>query len=153
MLNKIKDMFKFFTVSEDFRGDWYGYACNQLSHAFLGFLTVCLVSMWGYMYFGQFMPKEMLWGIVAGGYLIFEWKSQGLKSPLDTLEDWVFFSVYGAGGPVLLFSEQEKGSPVLETSVLYMGPIVSIMVAHIFAGVVVRLFQKVKADNKKGVSQ
>lgn len=142
LLKSIKEQLSTLSVSDSYKGDWYGYASNQLSHTFLGFLVTCSIGVFGYYYLNEFMHKETIWLIISSGYILFEWVTQGFKKPLDTIEDWLFFSVYGSGGPVLLFTEKQVGSPFLEVSVLSIGPILAIMFTHLLTGIVVRIIEK-----------
>lgn len=139
VLQRLKEFFSYFTVSDDFKGDWYGYACNQLSHVLLGFLFAGFVSMWTWFYRGEYLDKNALFAVCSISYLSFEFYTQRFKDLKDTLEDYVFFAIYGSGSAVYLFSEVEAGSPVLQTDLRFAGPIAVVVLTHIGLGVSKRM--------------
>lgn len=98
--------------SDDFRRDWYLFATNQISHLALGVLFAWLVAMIYHKIMGEYPYKLEMLAVLAFGYLAFELVSQGWNG-LDTIEDWTFFSIWGAGGATSAFSEIQSGSVVL----------------------------------------
>jgi len=135
MLRKI---FKVLTTPSDYENDWYGYASNQTSHAALGlFFTwlVCFLSCW----VSDDLPdREKVFIGIAFVYAakeIFFDKWQGL----DTVEDFTFFVVYGAGGTLYSFKQIEPFSSDVVFSILNVAPFLAMFSLHLFAGVFVRV--------------
>lgn len=145
-MNRLREIFRAILaelrVPEDFGSDWYGYATNQLSHCMLGILAACLLSGLHFWTFGEFAEKGALFFVIAIGYAIWEVGVQPWRG-IDTVEDWVFFTVYGAGSMILFFNETQPGSPVLTTSMEWVMPFIAIVVGHLVAGVVARICVKV----------
>lgn len=142
MLRFIKEVLAELRVSEDFGNDWYGYATNQLSHFVLGFTLTCLFSAAHFWAFDEFAQKGALWFAVGFVYAIWELGVQKWRG-IDSLEDWIFFSVYGAGSAILFFNEIEPGNPELITSMTYVLPFLAVFYGHIAAGIFARLCLKV----------
>lgn len=130
--------------SDSFKADWYGYASNQLSHILLGFVYTCLFSLFSFVLISEFPHKGVILFFVFTSYVLYEYFSQGIKEPFDTIEDTIYFALYGGGSAVLLFTEVEAGSPKLEVSILSTTPILTIMAIHLLCGVVLRMIEKEK---------
>ena len=122
---------------DDFADDWYGWLTNQIGHLSFG-VMVALVSsvVWFYAY-GEFPVKGYLWPLLFLTYAAFEWL-RGWSS-WDSVEDTVFFSGYGVGGALLVFSEVTPGEPALIVSALDVMPILGLACVHLAAGVFVRM--------------
>ena len=129
---------------EDFGGDWYGYATNQLSHFVLGFTTACVFSAGHFWAFGEFMEKGALWFVIAFIYAIWEIGVQPWRG-FDSVEDWLFYAAYGAGAAIILFTEISPGQPELMTSMEYVLPVAAIVYGHLAAGIIARICVKVMA--------
>lgn len=137
----LKRMIAELSKAEAYENDWYGYATNQLSHFAIGVATAALLSQLYFAVFGEFVEKGALWFVVAFGYMIFEITRQGWNGR-DTLEDWIFFAVYGAGLPIFLFHEVEPGSPVLMINSQLIVPLFAVVFAHLFGGIVSRMMHR-----------
>lgn len=131
------------TRAENYRRNWYGYATNQLSHMMLGFIYCCAVSAAHWAYYHEFAEKPVLWLFVAVTYAAFELGTQKWKG-WDTVEDWMFFALYGGGVPVLIFTEIEAGNPTVTTSIEWAIPTVGIIFTHLVSGIVVRIVNGVR---------
>lgn len=142
-MNTLKKILEELRTTQDFDGDWYGYATNQLSHFVLGFAMACVFSAMHFWTFGEFAEKGALWFTIAFLYAIWELGVQRWRG-IDTIEDWVFYSVYGAGSAILFFNETTPGSPILTTSMEYVMPFVAILFGHLGIGILVRIYQKVR---------
>lgn len=142
MIRLLKSIFAELRSPSDFGQDWYGYATNQLSHFVLGFTMACLFSALHFAVFGEFMEKGALWFIIAFIYALWELGVQRWRG-IDSVEDWLFYSVYGAGAAILFFNEIEPGSPVLITSMEYVMPFIALLYGHIAAGIIARICAKV----------
>lgn len=147
-MNVIKRIFRELHKTDDFSSDWYGYATNQLSHFVLGFTAACVFSALHFWSFGEFAEKGALWFTIAFTYAIWELGVQRWRG-LDSIEDWVFYSVYGAGAAILLFNETEPGSPILTTSMEYTPPFMALLYGHLAIGIVARIYQKVKDEHRE----
>jgi len=139
----IKRVFQELKRTEDFSSDWYGYATNQLSHFVLGFTMACVFSAMHFWLLGDFADKAALWFTIAFIYGMWELGVQRWRG-FDSVEDWVFYSVYGAGSAILFFNETTPGSPILTTSIEYVMPFVAILFGHLVVGILVRIYQKVR---------
>ncbi len=118
--------------------NWYGYAKNQLSHFMLGFTAACVMSHVHFTIFDEFAQKGALWASIAMMYAIYELSSQGWQGK-DTVEDWFFFAIYGAGVPIFMFNEIEQGSPVLTVNATLAIPAVAVIYGHLIVGIIARI--------------
>lgn len=132
--------------ADSFRNNWYGYATNQISHFTLGFLFSAVVSFIGYSILGDFCKKEVILGIVAFCYLIVEISQFRTSAILDSIEDTVFFVVYGAGASVLLFDQLADNSSKVVADINSIIPVATIIGCHILAGSFARVCGKIKND-------
>lgn len=80
---------------------------------------------------------------VAVTYMAFELGTQKWRK-WDTIEDWMFFALYGGGVPVVVFTEVNVGSPQLYTSIEWVLPTTGVIVAHLLTGVAVRIVNEVR---------
>lgn len=144
-MDLLRRMLREIRVPEDFDEDWYGYATNQLSHFVLGFTTACVFSGMHFWFLGEFAEKGALWFTIAFIYAIWEVGVQKWRGP-DSVEDWMFFSVYGAGFAILFFNETSPGSPELTTNMAYVFPAITILYGHLTLGIAARVYQKVRGD-------
>lgn len=134
----IIEIFKVLTNPSDYENDWYGFAVNQISHAALGlFFTwlVCFLSWW----VSDDLPdrEKVFLGIAfvyASKELLFD-KWQGW----DTVEDFTFFVVYGAGGTLYSFQQIEPYSADVVFSILNVAPFLGVFSFHLFVGIFVRV--------------
>ena len=127
--------------ADAFPNDWYGYAGNQLAHFALGIATASMLSQLHFAVFGEFAQKGALWCVIAIGYMMFEIIKQGWKG-FDTIEDWMFFALYGAGLPIFLFDEVLPGSPILTINSQLVVPLFAVVFAHLLGGIVSRLVRR-----------
>lgn len=139
----IETIIREITTPENYRRNWYGYATNQLSHMMLGFIYCSLMSSIHWGFFHEFAHKQVLFSFVAATYAAFELGTQKWRG-WDTVEDWMFFALYGGGVPVLLFDEIEVGNPALTTRIDFVIPVVGIISFHLLAGIVVRIVNEVR---------
>lgn len=122
-------------TASNFRGDPYGWATNQIGHAFLVgavLLTfvptlVCLIIA------GEFPPKWALVAFSATLYLGFELASQGWHGA-DTVEDWVFVVFYGSAGSVYSFSEIAPGNSMAAFDLMAAAPFLGLLAVHLAFG-------------------
>lgn len=127
--------------------DWYGYATNQVTHLAMGFASTCILSGLYFFTFGEFAEKWALWFSVALMYAIYELSAQGWNGK-DTIEDWTFFSVYGAGVPIAIFTEIEPGDSMLVVNSYIVAPIIGFIFAHLVGGIVARIYLKVRSERQ-----
>lgn len=142
-MNIISAIWSELKTPDSYSKDWYGYLTNQVSHLALGFATACVMSNLHFMVFGEFAEKWALWFAIAVCYATFELTGQGWRGK-DTIEDWIFVSVYGAGVPIAVFSEIEKGNPDLVLNSRVVVPIICFIVAHLIGGIVARVYLKLR---------
>ena len=145
-MNILTTIWKELNTPDGYPADWYGYATNQVTHLAMGFAAACLLSNFHFYIFDEFARKGALWFAIALMYAVYELSAQGWNGK-DTVEDWVFFSVYGAGVPIVIFTELEVGSPMLSINSQLVVPVIAVIVAHLLGGVVARIYLKVRANN------
>lgn len=121
---------------DNFAGDWYGWLTNQISHIALGVFIAIWVAGLSYLITGEFPVKWAGWLSCAGIYAVAE-VVRGWNG-VDTVEDWTFVSVYGAGGGFMAFSEVTPGEPLLVVSLGDVVFLLSFMVCHLIVGVLGR---------------
>jgi len=98
----------FFQVPDDFQGQPYEGALNQLGHATFGAISCGLIcGVWYFLF--DTMPYR--WGVFFGAVLVYlvlvEIKAQGWQRS-DTLADTYFFSL-GSAAALAPFKEQTSG--------------------------------------------
>ena len=128
------------STQENFSRDWYAYATNQIGHTAIGFVFASLVSYLTFLYLGEFAPKECIW--LFSAMIYGAWETLNGKPSWDSLEDWIFFAIYGAGSATMLFSEVSAGSPMVVTQIVYVPKFTAIIAAHLSVGVVARIVKK-----------
>ena len=124
--------------ADAYPSDWYGYAKNQLAHFALGITTASLLAQAHFAVFNEFAQKGATWAVVAVGYAAFEILRQGWNGR-DTVEDWLFFALYGGGLPIFLFNEVEIGSPMLSINSQLVIPWFAVVMCHLAGGIVARV--------------
>ncbi len=127
---------------DDFRNDWYGYAKNQVSHGLLGMASAWVVAAAGFWYYEEFPDKTYAWLLVAFLYSAYELLWQRWNG-LDTIEDILFWVVYGAGGALLVFSEVEPGNPVLQMHIAGPAYVGIFAITHLAIGTAYRVVLQV----------
>jgi hypothetical protein len=101
MASPIDTIVKFLKVQDDQGNDWYGWASNQLSHAFLGVffsgLALVLDASWHY--------AIALLVVLGLGKKLADWSKQILtwKIVRDTIQDLLFFINGGAFSLSILY--------------------------------------------------
>lgn len=135
-MRSLLEWFKIAFFQEDFEHDWYGWLTNQISHMSAGIFAALIVSAAWFQIIGEFPLKIFAVPLIAGIYIALEiyrgWFGW------DSIEDTIFFAVYGTGGAFLVFSEVTPGSPYLLVSVANVLPVLLIASGHLLAGVVRR---------------
>lgn len=124
--------------ADNFAGDWYGWATNQISHVFVGVFLVFWLCTCYFFTFGEMPYKTAVLGVMLSGYLLFEIGVQGWRG-LDTIEDTVFTVGYGAAGVLSGFTEVSQGSPLVAVNVIGLAPFFAMAVAHLVAGSAARI--------------
>jgi hypothetical protein len=119
----------------NFKGDPYGWATNQIGHAFLvgAVLLTFAPTFVCLMIGGAFPPKWALMAFAAVLYLAFELVSQGWHGA-DTVEDWVFVVVYGSAGSIRSFSEIAPGNPNASFDLMAAAPFILVISLHLLFG-------------------
>jgi hypothetical protein len=120
---------------DNFKGDPYGWATNQIGHAFaVGCLALVYVpAIVFFVVMGEFPPKWIVVASAAVTYLAFEIATQGWRRG-DTIEDWWFVVVYGVSGTMASFTEVTPGNPVAAFDPMAALPYVALMGAHLAFG-------------------
>jgi hypothetical protein len=135
----IKDL----STPDSFRKDWYGWSTNQLAHITLGIILAALISFANFMTIGEFAYKGILFAMVAFLFAAQQGR-QWLVKPWDTVEDFIFVVIYGAGTVIVMFDEVSPGSPLIVTNIINIAPICAIVATHLFVGSVIRAAREVK---------
>ena len=143
MKTVIREIWQELSTPEVFRDDWYQWSSNQATHFVIGLSAAAGLSFLLYIVSGEFPIKWQVWSFIAVAYFLWEVEIQGWKG-FDTIEDWLFVCIYGAGASLFLFTEIEPGRPELITSMQFVPLFMAIFWAHIVTGVVVRIWQKLR---------
>lgn len=122
---------------DSFSKDWYGFLTNQISHVALGTILTWAVTVFCLVSIGEFPYKEHVFISLAVMYFLYEIIFQGWYG-WDTIEDWIFFSVYGAGGTVMTFHEYDVGSGLATFDITAPSFIFPIMGVHLLLGCLIR---------------
>jgi hypothetical protein len=109
---------------------WYKKAVVDFAHVFLGVISIWILTSIIFFLHGEYPYKEHVWGLVAGAFLgkeiLFDrWNGW------DTIRDNWFFSVYGAGGAVMSFSEKAVGDWAPEPNPYWLTLFIVVSCAHI----------------------
>jgi hypothetical protein len=126
------------TTPSAYRGDWYGWATNQLGHVMIGMALACAGTVAYFMVLGEFPFKWHLFAVIGCGYLAFELTFQKWQG-WDTLEDWLFVCAYGAGGAITTVTEYEIGSLVADIDLRGVAWAFALAAGHLAVGVGLRL--------------
>lgn len=94
---------------------------------------------------GELPYKFQIFTTLAGMYFLYELFFQGWKG-IDTIEDWVFFSIYGVMGTILSFNEFDIGSNLVTISITAPTTIFIVLTIHLFIGCLLRKFNKIPDD-------
>jgi hypothetical protein len=121
--------------ASNFRADPYGWATNQIGHAFLvGAVLLTYLPVLACWYgLGEFPPK---WAIVVGAgiaYAAYEAIDQGWNGA-DTVEDWWFVIVYGAAGSTYSFTEISPGDAKAALDLMAALPFLLLLSVHLCFG-------------------
>jgi len=125
-----------------FPNDWYGWCTNQISHIFVGLFAVFVLCILAFFVIGEMPHKAAVYSVVLCGYVAFEVIAQGWRG-LDTIEDTVFVTAYGAGGILAGFTEVEAGSTVLAVNIFGLLPFFTVAVLHLIFGSLARWLGRV----------
>lgn len=136
-MNILKTILSDLSTPDNFSRNWYGYATNQISHTALGFIAASMVAFVWFCFLGEFAPKEYSWALTASVYAAWELR----KPSWDSLEDFIFFAIYGAGSATMLFSEVSPGSPQVTTEIGYIPKFTAIIATHLMVGIVARIIK------------
>lgn len=123
-------------AQDDFRGDWYGYLTNQVSHIGLGVALAVAVSFAGLHIWGEYPIKLHAWALILAVYV----STEVLRgwSGWDSAEDTAFVT-YGATGVFLVFREIAPGNDAL---IAHAGQAVFLVIlagGHLAGGVATRM--------------
>lgn len=144
----IKLILRDLSTPSSFKRDWYGWVTNQMAHITVGVMLTAFISAACFLTFGEFIFKVYLWGSIAGLVAINEFALQKSKKWWDSLEDFVFIVLYGAGTSIIMFDEVEPGSPAMVASITSIAPICIIVATHLIAGALSRAVEEVRHGAK-----
>ena len=128
------------------------WLANQAGHLALGvWVAIVLCGVWAFV-FGEFPRREGIWVILAVGYMWYELATQSWRR-WDTIEDWFFVAVYGAGGALYCFHEVQIGSDRITAS-LYDILFASIPpVVHLLVGAALRAKKRLTVEGQENVKR
>lgn len=102
---------------------------RQSSNVGLGMLAVWALCQFVFVVGGEFPVRAHAVAAIAISYVIvaafFE-----VKLSLSSIEDFIFFSVYGSAGTIFAFREIDAGSSSLSVDVTGPAPIVAAFISH-----------------------
>lgn len=128
MASPIQTIVGFLKLQDDQGTDWYGWASNQLSHAFLGAFFSGLVLVLG----GAWYYAIALLVVLGAAKKLADWSKQILnwKVVRDTLQDLSFFIVGG------FFSVS-----ILHSSIVLLLAVTVVISALLVSGIVARIVE------------
>ena len=126
--------------ADSFTNDWYGWLTNQVSHIALGILFAIIISMGSFLIIGELPHRHDVMYLTAFVYAAFEVVGQGWRG-FDTLEDFAFVVLYGAGGGLASSAEIIPGEPLIVLDLMTMLSFIIVACCHLLFGVVFRLLK------------
>lgn len=128
MASPIQTIVRFLELQDDQGTDWYGWASNQLSHAFLGAFFSGLVLVLG----GAWYYAIALLVVLGVAKKLADWSNQILtwKVVRDTVQDLLFFIVGGFFSLSILYS-----------SIALLLAVTVVISALLVSGIVARIVQ------------
>ena len=138
-MTNILCLFKELATQSNFKGDWYGWLTNQVSHASLGVFLTWIACVICYIFIGDLPYKFNVFTALAFAYIVWELVIQEWAG-WDSVEDFLFVIVYGVGGTLLAFSQIV--GPTVIFNVFGAMPIFSIFVVHLILGVCYRAWRQ-----------
>lgn len=126
-----------------FRGDWYGWATNQLSHAFLGSLLSTVAALAWWFIAGEYPVRVVALAVMVAGYVCFEviQARRAVRFNIgDSAEDALFFG-YGAALVFLPFHEVQRTLLTLEPQPGLFFAVLGFVVFHSAIGIGRRVWQ------------
>lgn len=126
-----------FVTGERFDRDWYGYLTNQISHVGLGIFGTWIVCLIAFVISGD-LPYR--WQVFVGIAAVYAAKELVLDrwQGLDTIEDFLFVVVYGAGGTLVSFRQMNALSSDVVFNMFSALPFLGACAIHLLAGAFVR---------------
>lgn len=129
---------------DDFKNEWYGWATNQWSHVVLGQVLFGWI-MYASLLFGEFAPRLDVLLIVAGIYAAWELFTSNRSKIWDSIEDFIFVVIYGAGWMAAVFTEVAPGLSGVYSDALSAIPLFGLFAFHTTVGVLLRWNTKGRA--------
>lgn len=128
MASPIQTIVSFLELQDDQGNDWYGWASNQLSHAFLGAFFSGLVLVLG----GAWYYAIALLAVLGVSKKLADWSKQIItwKVVRDTVQDLLFFIVGGFFSLSILYS-----------SIALLLAVTVVISALLVSGIVARIVQ------------
>lgn len=96
-----------------------------------------VVTILNFSVFGEFPHKHHIFISGLSGYVIYEIVDQELNG-WDTVEDIVFFGIYGVGGTLITASEITPGNPIAVVDVMALGAVFLVGFCHLSFGSLLR---------------
>lgn len=133
MYNFILHVFRSVGTAQRFPRDWYAYATNQISHVGIGILWVWIVCLVSFAVVGDLPYRSEIFVGVALIYLAKELVIDRW-SGFDTVEDFLFLVVYGAGGTLVSFRQIDALSSDVVFNIHSALPFLFTCGLHLLAG-------------------
>lgn len=133
----ICDILRGLGSASSFSKDWYGYLTNQFSHVGVGIFAAWLVCLAAFLISGDLPYRWQVFVGIAVVYGVKElivdtWKGR------DTIEDFLFVVVYGAGGTLNSFRQIDAFSSNVVFNIFDALPFLAVCITHLFLGVALR---------------
>ena len=126
---------------DNFKNNWYGWIANQWSHALLGQMLFGIIMLCS-MHFGEFASRLDVWIAIALGYAGWEVITHKNGFWWDSVEDFIFVCIYGAGWVAFAFHEVTIGSTKFFGDAMTIAPIIGFFAFHSIMGIALRVFGK-----------
>ena len=135
-----------FWKGDVFRLDWLGYINEQLYRTLLGLFIVWIIAVVAYEAVGEMPNRAVIFStclIACGTYEYFRFGWRGW----DTIEDMIFFVVYGVGGTMITFTGYQAGSDSAVFDMAIALPMLTGFFVHLSIGAAYRM-NNIRISNK-----
>lgn len=136
-MNFLISILSTFSTPSKFDQDWYGYATNQISHVGLGMFFVWFFCVFAFVISGDMPSRWQVFLSIAVMYGAKELAADRWQGA-DTIEDFLFLVVYGAGGALISFKQMDALSPNVVFSVFQILPFLLVCCVHLLIGLFIR---------------
>lgn len=133
MWDFVKTVISEFATPEKFGDDWKGFIHNQFGHTGIGIFAVWIACLISFTIMGDLPSRFDIFLGIAFLYSTKELVADKWNG-FDTVEDFLFVVVYGAGGTLAAFKQMEQNSADVVFNIHSAVPFLTACFIHLFAG-------------------